>query len=238
AVLLLAAIALIAWLAPRDPAPEPGAGGAAQPSGYRAIVRHPLFVRMAPLAFFTYGGMIAVQALWAGPWMTRVTGASPDEAASGLFAINLSMLFTFMVWGALLPHLTRRGLGAVRLITWGVPVSLVVLAAVVLLGSSAGAAHWALWCVSSTFVALCQPAVGQAFPAAQAGRALSAFNLVIFGGVFCLQWGIGLLIDAFQAAGLTEIGAFQAAFGAFWVCCTGAFVWFVVAPRVAPDNAG
>ena len=44
----------------------------------------------------------------------------------------------------------------------------------------------------------------QAFPAALAGRALSAFNLVIFGGVFCIQWGIGLLIDGLRALGLAR----------------------------------
>ena len=47
--------------------------------------------------------------------------------------------------------------------------------------------------MSSTFVALAQPAVGMAFPPSLAGRALSAYNLVIFAGVFVVQWGIGLL---------------------------------------------
>ena len=52
-----------------------------------------------------------------------------------------------------------------------------------------------------TCMSLSQPALAQAFAAAQAGRALSAYNLLIFGGVFCVQWGIGLAIDALQAAG-------------------------------------
>lgn len=238
--MLVVAIGLILWLAPRDPAAA--GSGVGVPRGadvrYRDIVRHPLFRRLAPLAFFVYGGMIAVQALWAGPWLTRVSGVTPDAAARGLFAINLSMLFAFMAWGALMPQLARRGLDAVRLIAWGVPVSLVVLGAAVLQGAGAGAGHWALWCVTSTFVSLSQPAVGQAFPAAQAGRALSAFNLVIFSGVFCLQWGIGLLIDALQAIGLSEVHAFQAAFAAFWACCVAAFGWFLMAGRVQADNAG
>ena len=55
--------------------------------------------------------------------------------------------------------------------------------------------------MASTFVSLSQPAVGAAFPPHQAGRALSAFNLVIFSGVFCVQWGIGLLVDALQGLG-------------------------------------
>ena len=43
-----------------------------------------------------------------------------------------------------------------------------------------------------------------AFPPRWPGRALSAYNLVIFLGVFVVQWGIGLLIDALPAAGLAR----------------------------------
>ena len=69
--------------------------------------------------------------------------------------------------------------------------------------------------MTSTFVALAQPAVGMAFPPALAGRALSAYNLVIFAGVFVMQWGIGLLIDGFGAIGLGEVASFRAAMAVF-----------------------
>jgi hypothetical protein len=39
---------------------------------------------------------------------------------------------------------------------------------------------------------------------------LSAYNLVIFAGVFVVQWGIGLLVDAFQAAGPGRSGRHSA----------------------------
>ena len=173
----------------------------------------------------------------AGPWLTRVAGQSPPQAAQGLFLINLGMLFTFMTWGALMPALVRRGLDAARIMSWGVPVSLALLALNVWLGERAGALNWAAWCISSTVVSLSQPAVGQAFPEAQAGRALSAFNLVIFGGVFCLQWGIGLGIDALVAVGWPERRAFQAAFALFWAGCVIAYLAFALAPRFRADNA-
>jgi len=234
AVMLVVSMGLILRLVPRDPAAA--SSQAHVDGGYRLIFRHPLFIRLAPLGFFLYGGLVAVQALWAGPWLTRVAGWSAGAAATGLFFINLGMLFTFLAWGSLMPRLMRRGLGAERLMVWGLPLSLAMLALIVLTGSGAGAAHWAFWCMASTFVSLSQPAVGQAFPAAQAGRALSAFNLVIFSGVFCVQWGIGLLVDALTASGWRDPLAFQAAFGVFWVCCAGAYLWFLLAPRGAADN--
>jgi hypothetical protein len=118
-----------------------------------------------------------------------------------------------------------------------VPINLALLALNIALGAAAGPWHWALWCVTSTCVSLSQPAVGQAFPAARAGRALSAFNLVIFGGVFCLQWGIGLAIDALGRLGLSEPAAFRAAFAGFWVLCVLAYAAFLLAPRFRADNA-
>lgn len=227
AVLLVLATVLIAWLTP------PGAPSATASGGgrYRDIMRHPMFVAMAPLGFFNYGGMIAIQSLWAGPWLTKVTGWSASEAAEGLFAINLSMLCAFMIWGMTMPRLARSGVQARHLITWALPTSMLLLAVIVVLGPAAGAAHWALWCVLSTSVSLSQPAVAQAFPAAWAGRALSAFNLVIFSGVFCVQWGIGLAIDAFGAAGWSPPASFRGAIGIFGGWCVLAQSWFVLRQR-------
>jgi len=81
--------------------------------------------------------------------------------------------------------------------------------------------------VASTFVSVSQPAVGAAFPSEQAGRALSAFNLVIFSGVFCVQWGIGLLVDAVRRTGLAEVDAFRVAFAALGLCCVLSYAWFM-----------
>jgi predicted MFS family arabinose efflux permease len=227
AAMLLLAMLLIAWFAPKA-AP---AVMDADKGRYRDIMRHPMFVALAPLGFFSYGGLIAIQSLWAGPWLTQVTGRSASQAAQGLFAVNLSMLVAFMAWGLVMPRLARAGLHARHMITWGLPASMLVLAMIVLLGPAAGAWHWALWCVLSTCVSLSQPAVAQAFPSAWAGRALSAFNLVIFGGVFCLQWGIGLVIDALGAIGWTRVASFQGAIGLFALCCLLAQAWFLFRQR-------
>lgn len=223
--LLIAGMLLIAWLVPREvaAAQRPDEGTAS----YLDIARHPIFLRMAPLGFFLYGGMIAVQSLWAGPWLTRVAGQDGASAAQGLFAINVSMLLAFLSWGVLMPRLAHRGFDAARLMTLGVPLAVVLMFGNAWLGATAGAAHWALWCVASTFVSLSQPAVGAAFPAAQAGRALSAFNLVIFSGVFTIQWGIGLWIDLLQTFGFSEVDAFRVAFAGLGACCMAAYAWFL-----------
>jgi hypothetical protein len=192
---------------------------------------------MAPIGFFCYGGLLALQTLWAAPWMTVVGGYSPLDAATGLFAINLAMLVTFWAWGLVTPHLAKRGFLPNQIIAWGQPISFVVLAWIIVSGPQLGDhTAWALslFCISSTFVSLAQPSVGMAFPSHLAGRALSAYNLVIFGGVFVVQWGIGLGIDLFKSLGWPPVLAFQAAFSVFGLCAVMSYVYFHWANR---DNS-
>ena len=221
------AMAALAWTVPRWDAPSPTAG--AGPSSYAQVWRDPYFRRMSGIAFCNYGGMIAMQTLWAGPWLVRVAGYAPLEAATGLFAINLSMLATFWSWGMLSPWLACRGLTADRLIAWGLPFSFVALATIIIAGPAAGAAAWAFFCMSCTFISLAQPSVGMAFPAALAGRAMSAYNLVIFAGIFALQWGIGLLIDGFGAVGLDDVASFRLAMAVFLACSVMSYGYFMLA---------
>lgn len=236
AALLAVSMALVALCVPRDGAAKVGTEGVPGSGGYRGIVRHPLFLRTAPAGFFIYGGMIGVQALWAGPWLTRVSGLDAGAAARGLFTISLVMLFAFMAWGSVMPRLARRGIDAMRLMRGGLPLCLLLLLANLWLGPAAGAWHWAAWSMACTFVTVSQPAVGAAFPAALAGRALSAFNLVIFAGVFSIQWGIGLLVDVARAGGADDVTAFRAAFGVFALCSLGSYLWLLRGGMPVVDN--
>ena len=223
ALLLALAIVLIWRSVPPDaPARLAGQGVA---GGYREVFRHPAFVRMAPMGFVVYGGMIAMQSLWIGPWLTQVAGRSAVGAAQGLFIVNLAMLAAFFTWGLVMPHLIRRGWAGERLIAWAWWPGVLCLAAIVWQGPAAGPLAWALWCVLTSVVSLSQPAVGQAFPAALAGRALSAYNLLIFAGVFSLQWTIGLALDALQARGASVLSAYRWTFGGFLLACLLSFVW-------------
>jgi hypothetical protein len=103
-----------------------------------------------------------------------------------------------------------------------------------ILGPQAGAWVWVLFCAGSTAVSLSQPAVGLALPAALAARALSAYNLVIFLGVFTLQWGIGLAIDGLRALGWNTLSAYRGGFALLTVCCLFSYVWFLCRAEPVP----
>ena len=226
ALLIVLSMALMAWQVPQWRAPEPTQHKGIWAS-YAEVWANPYFRSLMPMGFFNYGGMIAMQTLWAGPWMIKVAGYSPLEAATGLFWVNVSMLVTFWLWGMVTPALTKRGYSANRLMTYGVPLNFCVQLALILGGAATHAWQWALFCITSSFVSLAQPAVGMAFPPALAGRALSAYNLVLFLGVFVVQWGMGLMIDGFKASGMSEVVAFQSALSVFFACCVLSYAYFL-----------
>lgn len=233
--LVALAMVLMVW---QIPAWEPAAPVASDGTGltqrvepgYAQVWRNPYFRRLAPLGFFNYGGMIALQTLWAAPWMVRVGGYTALQAATGLFWINVAMLGVFWLWGLANPWLARNGFTADRLMTIGVPLSCSMLAILVIAGdaiSTSTAGLFLLYCTASTVCAFAQPAVAMAFRADLSGRALSAYNLVIFCGVFAVQWGVGLLIDGLRALQWSEVAAYQGALGAFGVCCIAAYLHFL-----------
>lgn len=212
-------------------------GAKETPQGdYKDVWTNRRFWRLVPLGFFGFGGLVAIQTLWAGPWMVQVAGQTPMASATGLFGINLAMLLSFWAWGWITPVLHRRGWSVDRLVTWGTPTSHAAMAWLVSHGPSAPS--WipmmlGLFCVCSTFVSLTQSLVAMSFPSHLAGRALSSYNLVIFTGVFISQWAIGYGIDAFQAQGLSLVGAYQWTFGILGGCSLAAWLFFVI---FAPDS--
>ncbi len=230
---------LMAWAVPRWPvAPAKTDASGSLLRSYAEVWKHPYFRSLAPMGFFSYGGLLAMQTLWASPWMIKVAHYSPLQAATGMFWLNVMMLCSFWLWGWVNPMLAKRGLHASRLMTWGLPLSFVFLAILIAAGPRLGGATawlWTLFCMSSTFVSLSQPAVAMAFDTAMAGRALSAFNLVIFMGVFVVQWGVGLLVDGFKSMGCSEIASFQSAMSVFLLCCIASYTYFLA---VKPHNQG
>ncbi|MGL3828373.1 MFS transporter [Candidatus Pelagibacter communis] len=188
------------------------------------VWQNSFFRSLVPVGFFNYGGLFAIQTLWAGPWMTRVSGYTAEESAKGLFLIYFCLLFSFLLWGYFVPKFSKNIKDAVKLLRWGAPLNLIVLLLIIYLGSSAGASYWALFAVSSIYLSLTQPAVGMAFSTSNAGKALTSFNLLLFVGAFFIQWIIGIIIDFGINLGMNEINSFRLSMS--FVFLTSLFSYF------------
>ena len=185
------------------------------------------FKSVIPLGFFNYGGMYAIQTLWAGPWMVRVTGYSPLESAIGLFWINFIALIGFFVWGYILPKISKYGLNSFKLMKFGLPISYLVFLSIIMIGSKAGAFLLTIYILTSIVLTLSQPAVALSFPKHLAGKSLTSFNFVIFLGTFTMQWGMGLIIDLSKSLGKSEIVSFQISFFVYLLCCIFSYLYFI-----------
>ena len=197
-------------------------------SSYKTIWTHPYFLSLVPLGFFNYGGLQAIQTLWAGPWMTNVSSYTPIQAAINLFWLNLSMLVTFFIWGFINPYFHKKGISTDKIIIAGVPLSFLALGFIIYSGTNVSGLHFALFLIASVFVSLAQPAVGMTFPNAIAGKALSSYNLVLFLGTFTVQWAIGVLIDLFKSFGYNTILSYQISFSIFALCCILSYSYFFI----------
>ena len=192
------------------------------------VWKNKFFISVIPMGLFNYGGLMAIQTLWAGPWMIRVAGYTPLESATGLFWINITMLVSFFLWGYFLPKITNLGFSALKILKFGLPVSFLVMLTIIILGSKAGAFYITLFILSSIFLSVTQPAVGLSFQSHLAGKALTSFNLLIFLGTFIMQWIMGLVIDLVRGFGYTEVIGFKTAFSFFLFLSLTSYLFFLI----------
>ena len=192
------------------------------------VWKNRFFISVIPMGLFNYGGLMAIQTLWAGPWMIRVSGYTPLESATGLFWINVTMLISFFLWGYFLPKINSIGFSATRILKLGLPVGFLVMLTIIILGPKAGAFYITVFILSSIFLSVTQPAVGLSFAGHSAGKALTSFNLLIFAGTFVMQWLMGFVIDIVKSLGHSEIFAFKSAFSVFLILSIISYIFFLV----------
>ncbi|WP_292937180.1 MFS transporter [Noviherbaspirillum sp.] len=226
--MIVATAATIFFLLKKMEAAHPSASSCLTPSGpaadmgYAHIFGNPYFRRMALLGTVNHGSFIALQTLWAGPWMITVLGMDKAQTARILFMFNLSLLLAYLLMSWWAPrHVAQhgsRGIPVMRVIIVGLAGT--ILAQLMMLVTTASWS-WILWIVMATCITvgtLVQTEVSLSFPIALAGRANTAYNLLLFVGAFVVQWGVGLLIDMFKTYGASPANAMRLAFA---LCVAG-----------------
>ena len=199
--------------------------------GYLLIFRDRYFRRMALLGAVHQGGFMAMQSLWAGPWMVKVLGMTVEHTSQVLFIFNFCLMLSYLGLSWWAPrHVSygqRRGLPVLRVVAIGLGLSVAVQALMVLLPHPWSWTLWIAFGVVITVTTLAQTHVSLAFPPALAGRANSAFNLMLFIGAFSVQWGIGLLVDLFVRSGWSDAVAMRMALACYLLVQVFALVMFI-----------
>ncbi len=224
---LLAVSALLIWWVVPDPKPrEPRAADAPPPMAALALIRHPAMWYVAPLAFVGHGGVMALQTLWAGPWMTDVLGIAPTWAASYLFVFTLAILASYLAMSFLTPWLQRRGIGLLRLAAWGHGMAAATILAIAVFPEPRAWLLWPLMAITFPAMSVMQPGLSLMFPREIAGRVLTLYNMYLFAGAFVLQWGIGLAVDLGLHLGLARGHAYQITLGTLALVHAGCLLFW------------
>jgi len=223
----LAAAVAIWWRVPDIPKPQGSFGLAAQWSGVRSVFAHPRFWWIAPLAAIGMGSFMAVQGLWAVPWLMAVEGETRAGAAQYLLAMSIVIIALYVALGIMGTRLARRGVHARHLFACGFTVNTLALAAIVL-RLPGSYLWWSLYGLGASVNVLAFAVLNEGFGRELAGRTNTALNLLMFASSFLSQWGIGLVVDAARVTfALDEAGGLRAAFALILTLLIAVNVWFV-----------
>ena len=201
---------------------------------YRPILTNSFFWRILPLGTFCYGGFIAVQTLWFGPWLIEVMDYPATTAAQIVFGFNVVLLLAYLFNTWVLPKLARRGIDTMRYMTWTVGMSMIMQAGAYFWQTSLVWVWWYLFAITCASFVLAQSIIVLYFPKHYSGRVSTSYNLTLFIGAFIVQWGIGHMLDLGIALGWNKTSAYDLALAVFLVIQILGFIWFLIAPRYFP----
>ena len=231
---VLAAVAI--YTTPDKPAAAAGGTLGRQLRELGRVLRSRDFWRYAPMAATCLGGFIALQGLWAVPWLMQVGGHTREVAAWHMLLTTLAMVCGFLAIALCIGTLRRWGVPPGRVMTAGIALGLLAMAAI---WRDAGGGQ-ALWFTLGLVFAVGNIAYAELtarFAPTLAGRVNAALNLAAFVGAFAVQWGYGVLLDGLQAAGWAPADGHRAAFAALVALQAAGFAWYLLS-RPGPAGTG
>ena len=226
---LCLAASLCVWLCVPDQ-PRRESGWSDLLTGLGRIYSAKFFWRVAPLAMFTCGPGFALQGLWAGVWLADVAALNRDAVAFHISAMAFGQLIGSIACGPLTTLGHRFNLPLMHVVRLMCVVFLIALA---LLAMGATTLALPLWVAVGFLInpmSLSYAALVDEFGAAMAGRVTTAINVLVIATSFCIQAGMGWVLDLLSAAGTGQRSPFAYAvcLGGLCVAGTLALLWSLV----------
>jgi len=168
--------------------------------GIREIFTSKTFWRTAPLATMSQATFLAIQGLWAGPWLTHVAKLPRPEVAQLLFWVAVAMIAGFISLGTIAERLSRHGFSVGTTAVTTMILFMIVQLLLILAPTSWCVPIWLAFGFFGTSSILAYSFLSQSFPIHLSGRVTTAINLLVFISAFAGQWAIGGIIDLFSTS--------------------------------------
>ena len=222
--------ALVLWLI--YPEKEGSAGPVPmkkQLEGLKTVLTSRPFLAIAPLVMFSQSAQMAIQGLWAKPWLRDVAGLDESECAKHLMWMMAAMMVGFFLLGLLSERLYQAR--KISPVTVGVSAMAVFIVLQLLMALGWTAQPMLLMTAFSFFATagiLPYAGLSQIFPKVLSGRVSTSLNLTVFLGAFAVQWGLGEIISLWPTEGKGYAPqSYGAAFGSLAVLQLFGLLWFI-----------
>jgi predicted MFS family arabinose efflux permease len=230
-VLTLAVAAAIFFVVPERKAEGASGGLKEQLRGIGRVYSSFVFWRVAPWSVMSNATFLAVQTLWAGPWMRDVAGYDRMGVAKGLLMIAAAMIAGFALLGALAERLSKLGIKPLHVAVFGMSVFMVVQMLIILEWTPSAIPLWILYGFFGSTGIITYALLSQSFPGSLAGRVNTGLNVMVFVTAFGGQWGIGEVINLWPISreGNYASVAYKAGFGLMLALQVISVLWFIIA---------
>ena len=200
------------------------------------IARDPVYLALAPLLAVVTGTHVAIQTLWAGPWLRDVAGLDRSDVANRLFLMAMAFLAGILLSGMITDWLTRRGASLLHIMLGFLAIFFVAQLGLMLEIKGLDIWLWTAFAMSGQVSVLVFPWLGSYYGARLSGRANSAVNLPMFGMAFVCQYAIGAVIDLFPStpSGGYAPEAYRIAFAWLLLAEGLAFAWYGITGTALP----
>lgn len=177
------------------------------------------FWRAGPLAGLVGGTTMAIQGLWAGPWLADIGEFNRSEIANILFLFTIFMTIGIVIMGIIADILRRYNISTISIMITMI-IILIIPTTVITLGMFPKAIWpWILFSLISFCATLSYSGLSDYFPINYAGRVSTAVNLITFMIAFIAQYAIGAIMQFLEPGKISgySLFSYQVSFGVFLI---------------------
>lgn len=201
---------------------HPGGGNAR----LRHVLRHPVFIRLVPIAAVAQGSYLAWLGYWIHPWLRAVAEFDASQASVGLSLAALTMVAGYLLTGRMLRFITRLG--------WTLEQSCVAAIlsfaasgfVLAVLPGKLALPVWMLYGFTGALNVVAFSVLSASLPLALQGAGVTLLNLLIFAVGFAVQAGLGLWVEWLTIVGVAPSSAHRLSLFAVSTCLVALWAWW------------
>lgn len=192
-LITIAVAFIILFVVPKSPKREHHVTFMSQLKGLKWVYTNRYFWKIAPLTIFSVASLLTIQTYWIAPWLRHTLDIDMKLAAHYLLLMGVGFTLA-MPTASFLSHLLRRYKGEMEWMAGLGSLIAIISQTLIVSGVFPGSMSlWFLFAFFGMFPMLGYTLLSIHFTKCFSGRVSTALNLLVFAGVFILQYLFGIV---------------------------------------------